>query len=284
MNKILVTIFLGLISCSVAAAQLALPKLSPRQEVSQIVGDGKIVVNYGRPSIRGRKVWGGLVPYSQVWRAGADENTTFEVSRDILVNGKALGAGKYGFHIIPSETDWVVVFSKASDQWGSFTYDEKLDALRLSAKPSPGQFLETMQFSFSDVTVSTVKVHLSWEKLNLTLDIDFGDVHGRALNQIREAVSKRGDDVRPVTQGASYVLNFRLANAYEEAIGWLDGAIKQRETFALLSSKSRLLAAMDRRNEAIEVGEKAVKVGKAANPPANTAGFERELAALKGKN
>src|SRR5215216_6303726 len=123
---------------SAAFAQVPLPRESQRQEIAQTVGDAKVSIVYHRPNTKARKIWGCdttdvipiannlypcLVPYGQVWRAGANENTTIEFSRDVTVNGKALPAGKYGFHIIPSKSDWTLIFSKDSDKWGSFTYD-----------------------------------------------------------------------------------------------------------------------------------------------------------------
>lgn len=282
MFRIALSMTFALALCSTAFAQLTLPRQSQRQEVTQTLGDTKLTVNYGQPNVRGRKVWGALVPYGQVWRAGSDENTTFETSRDITVNGKTLPAGKYGFHVIPSETEWTVVFSKASDQWGSFTYDPKLDALRISMRPNDVSFTETLQFAFTLATVSTSVLNLNWERLGISLALDTGDVHGRALANIREAIkARKSDDFRPFSQGASYVFSFRLANAYAEAVSWLDQAIAAKETFPLLSSKSRILALMGKTAEAISAGERAVVVGKAASPPANTAAFEKELQQLK---
>lgn len=282
MLRIFLAAAFALALCTSALAQLTLPRQSQRQEVSQVVGDTRIVVNYGRPNVRSRKIWGALVPYGQVWRAGSDENTTFETSMDISVNGKALPAGKYGFHVIPSETEWTIVFSKASDQWGSFTYDTKLDALRISISPNEIPFTETLQFSFTVTTVSTAVLNLGWEKLGISLALDSGDVHGRALAGVREAIkTRKADDYRAFSQGASYVWGFRLERAYPEAVTWLDEAIKARETFPLLSSKSRFLAAMGRKAEAVAAGERAVAVGKAATPPANTAAFEKELDTIR---
>jgi hypothetical protein len=282
MSKIALSLITLLFLSTAAAAQLTLPRISQRQEVVQTVGDTKLTVNHGQPNVRDRKVWGALVPFGQVWRAGSDENTTFETSRDVTINGKPLPAGKYGFHVIPAETEWTIVFSKASDQWGSFNYDPKLDALRLSLRPNDIPFAETVFFNFTRVTVSTTVMELGWEKLGISLAVDTGDVHGRSLAAIREAIKKRAaDDVRPYSQGAGYVWTFRLEAAYPEAVSWIDEALKPRETFALLSSKSRILAAMGKKAEAIAAGERALEVGKAATPPANTAAFERELAALK---
>ena len=273
-----------LIASTFSFGQVNLPKQSQKQEVRQTVGDTTVSIVYSRPNVRGRKVWGGLVPYNEVWRAGADENTTVEFTRDVTVDGKDIPAGKYGFHVLPTENEMTLIFSKDNDKWGSFSYRQENDALRLTVKPIKAQFEESLSYSFSDVTVSSAKVSLAWGEIAISFTVDTGDVHSRSLQALRAAISARaGDDIRPMTQGASYVLSFQLKPYYQEAISWLDIALKSRETFALLSSKSRLLAADGMTKDAISVGEKAIAMGKSANPPANTADFERFVTGLKSQ-
>jgi len=282
--KVFYSLAVLLIVASFAFGQTTVPRQSQRQEIRQVVGDTTISINYGQPNMRGRKIWGGLVPFNEVWRAGADENTTFEFSRAVTINGKELPAGKYGFHVLPAERDATVIFSKDNDKWGSFTYNAENDALRVPVKVETGAPTETLSFSFSDVTVSSAKVTLAWGEVAIPLTIDIGDVHGRSVASLREAISKRDSaDVRPLTQAATYVLNFQVKASYGEALGWVDQALAVRETFQLLSTKSRLLAADGKVEEAISVGERAVSVGKSATPPANTADFERFLSGLKSR-
>src|SRR2546430_14737812 len=118
---------------SLAHAQstiLDLPRPSQHAVLTQRIGITDITVNYHRPAVNGRKIWGGLVPYGEVWRAGANENTTVSFTSDVKVGGAALAAGTYGLHMIPSAQDWTIIFSKMSVAWGSFTYDQTEDALR----------------------------------------------------------------------------------------------------------------------------------------------------------
>ena len=280
-------------------AQLTLPRDSQRQEISQIVGDAKVSVVYHRPNVKARKIWGCetkdvvpvannlypcLVPYGQVWRTGANENTTIEFSRDVTINGQPLPAGKYGFHAIPNKKEWILIFSKDNDDWGSFTYDEKKDALRVKVAPVKAEMQETLQYNFENITANSGRIVLRWEKIAVPFSFDIGDVAGRYLTQIREAIKNRkADDFRPLNQGAGYVYTFRLKNNYEEALGWLDESIKARETFGNLQTKARILAEMGKTSDAIAVGEKAVQIGKAANPAVNTAEFDRVLAGWKAK-
>lgn len=118
-----------------AFAPLKLPEASPEASVSQRVGLTDIKISYHRPAVNKRKVWGELVSYNEVWRAGANENTTISFSSDVSVSGQKLAAGTYGFHMLPTEKDWMVIFSKQSAAWGSFSYDPKEDALRITVTP-----------------------------------------------------------------------------------------------------------------------------------------------------
>lgn len=138
---------------------------SPPAEASGMIGDAKITVNYSSPAVKDRDIWGGLVSYDKVWRAGANEATTFETSADIMVNGSNLPAGKYGVWMIPGKDTWTVIFNKGFDQWGS-NYDKSKDVLRVDATPAMGDFQERLQFMVSDG-----QVVLAWEKLKLPLTI-----------------------------------------------------------------------------------------------------------------
>ena len=300
MKKLFYLMILTLIGGLSASAQMTLPRDSQRQEIAQTVGDTRISIVYHRPNTKARKnIWGCqstdvvpkgsatypcLVPNGQVWRTGANENTTFEVSRDVTINGQNLPAGKYGFHAIPNKTEWTLIFSKVNDSWGSFSYDASKDQLRVTTKPVKAAMQETLSYDFGNVTASTTQVSLRWEKLAVPFTVDVGDVYGRTVAQVRDAIKNRkGDDVRPFNQGAGYVYAFRVKNSYEEALGWLDESIKVKETFGNLNTKARILGEMGKKAEAIAAAEKAIQLGKAAAPPANAADLEKLLAEWKAK-
>lgn len=263
------------------SAQLTLPRESQRQTITQTIGDTMVTVVYHRPNVKGRAIFGGLEPYGKVWRSGANENTVFEVNRDVTIEGKPLPAGKYGFHTIPGKDEWIVIFSKDNDKGGSFSYTEKNDALRVTVKPQTIPQQETLSYDFSDVTPRTAKIVLRWEKIAVPFTIDIGDITARSLSAIREAIAKRGDNLGPLNQGAGYVFTFRVKENYEEALGWLNTSLGVRETFGNMVTKARLLAEMGRKSEAIATGEKAIAFGKAATPAANTADIERFVAEWK---
>ncbi len=151
-----------------AIAQDKASRPSPPAQVTQKVGNATVSINYGQPSIKGRKVWGELVPYGQVWRTGANEATTFEVSQDVKIEGQTLPAGKYGFFTIPNEKEWTIIFNKVPNQWGAFKYDDKQDALRVNVKPTKSAaFNEKLVYNISPKGT----VGILWENVEVDFKI-----------------------------------------------------------------------------------------------------------------
>ena len=143
------------------------PPASPPAKATGKIGDANITIDYSSPSVKGRQIFGGLEPYGKVWRAGANKATTFETDKAITVEGKPLPAGKYAFFVIPTESDWTVIFNKTSDQWGAFRYDQAQDALRVSVKPKKSATL-TEQLAYK---VNNDGVVLQWENVELPVAI-----------------------------------------------------------------------------------------------------------------
>lgn len=188
MKRFIFVLSLALISqlaLSVSAqAQADKVRASLKASVSQTLGvDTNITIDYSRPGVKGRVIWGELVPYGLApgnkyskdnpfpWRAGANENTTFTCSKNILVESKPLPAGKYGIHMIPSEKDWVIIFSKKNDLWGSFLYNQEDDALRVTVKPVAASHQEWLTFGFEDLAGTSATVFMHWEKLKVPFKI-----------------------------------------------------------------------------------------------------------------
>ena len=160
------------------------PRASLKASVSQTIGtDTEITIVYSRPGVKGRTIWGDLVPMGMApgtnysnnkpfpWRAGANENTTFETNKDIMVEGKVLPAGKYGLHMIPGEKEWVIIFSKTNDAWGSFKYDETNDALRVTVTPVEAPFEEWLSYGFDDLAETSATAYLHWEKKKIPFKV-----------------------------------------------------------------------------------------------------------------
>ncbi len=297
-NKFLWVGIITLFCCANVLAQLNLPRESPRAEVAQTIGDTRVALVYHRPSIKGREIWGCqtndvipkggvtypcLVPSGQVWRAGANENTTFETNQDLKINGQTLPAGKYGFHAIPNKDEWTIIFNRVNSEWGSYRYDAKQDQLRVTAKPVKAEFQETMSLGFENIKATTADVALRWENLRVPFTIDVGDVKGRTLAEIRKQMSNlKADDTRTQSQAANWVYSQKMTANYAEAIGWLDASLKIKETPNALGLKAYLLADSGKKAEAIAAAERAVQLAKAMTPAGNTVDLEKRLAEWKG--
>jgi Protein of unknown function (DUF2911) len=181
---LVVVLAVGFAVSSTAFAQEKKVRPSLHASVSQTIGvDTVITFDYSRPGVKERTIWGELVPYGLApgnkyseekpfpWRAGANEKTTIAVSSDVLVDGKPLPAGKYSIHMIPSEKDWIVIFNKVSEGWGSYDYDEAEDALRVTVTPVEAPFEEWMRFGFDDLAGTSAVAFLQWEKLRVPFTI-----------------------------------------------------------------------------------------------------------------
>ncbi|HEX9654660.1 MAG TPA: DUF2911 domain-containing protein [bacterium] len=182
---ILVFIFSFLLNfSSQTSAQDAKVRLSLKASATQRLGvDTDITIDYSRPGVKGRKIWGEVVPYGMApgnqyskdkpypWRAGANENTTIEFSKDVLIEGKKLAAGKYGIHMIPSEKEWTIIFSSNNSAWGSFSYNQEEDALRVMVTPGAVPHQEWLVYGFEDLTGTSATAYLHWEKLKVPFKI-----------------------------------------------------------------------------------------------------------------
>jgi len=175
--------FVLLFSLNISAQQDK-PRASLKASVSQIIGvDTEIKFEFSRPGVKGRKIWGEVVPYGLEpgnqysknkpfpWRGGANENTTVSFSKDVLVEGNLLPAGKYGLHFIPSQTDWIVIFSKNSSLWGSYLYNEEEDALRIKVTPIKDNHQEWLIYGFEDLAGNTATAFLHWAELKIPIKI-----------------------------------------------------------------------------------------------------------------
>ena len=144
---------------------------SPPAKVSFNLNGNDIVIDYSSPSVKGREIWGKLVPFDAVWRAGANENTTISFSKPVMIEGKKLAAGTYGFHTIPTANDWTLIFSNDSKEWGSFSYKQEHDALRVTVKPQANSFQERLVYTIVKAD-KKAKAALAWEKLMIPFTIE----------------------------------------------------------------------------------------------------------------
>ena len=152
------------------AQELELPRVSPKASVSYTVGLTNITITYGAPAVNGRVIWGNVVPFGQIWRAGANEATTVSFSTDVNIEGQTLKAGKYSLFLIPDSTEWTVIFNKKWDQWGAYSYDEALDEVRFTVEPKMNEGMqERLLYAIHDMKMDMGYIKLSWEKMRLYL-------------------------------------------------------------------------------------------------------------------
>ena len=247
--------------CVAQSTILDLPRPSQHAVITQRVGISDITLNYHRPLVNGRKVWGSLVPYGQVWRAGANENTTIQFTDPVTIEGKALPKGTYGLHMIPGENEWTVIFSKNATSWGSFTYDQKEDALRVSVKPLAAEFHEALAYDFDDVKPDAATVTLRWEKLAVPFKVGVNTnelVQASLHNQLRGLAQYTWfgwDDA------ATYLVDNKLN--MEDALKYEDQSLQNEERFDNLLTKSRVLDAMGRKGDAAAARDKALAMATA---------------------
>src|SRR5256885_3429416 len=245
-----------------AQSDLKLPDVSQAAEVKQRIALTDITINYHRPLVKGRKIWGALVPYGKVWRAGANENTTIEFSDPVSVEGKPLDKGTYGLHMIPNADSCTVIFSKTNTGWGSYSYDQKEDALRVDVKPKPlAQSEEALEFEFEDLKPTSTAVTLKWEKLGIPFTVAVNDAE-QTLQNIRAQLKGRGQFTwQALDEGAQFCLTRKIN--LDEALRWADASIQNEERFDNLSTKADILKALNRPDEAKTTWSHALEIANA---------------------
>ncbi|HEV2963162.1 MAG TPA: DUF2911 domain-containing protein [Candidatus Angelobacter sp.] len=254
------SLFAGTPRSQAQSALLDLPRASQRAAVMQRVGITNITIRYHRPVVNGRKVWTrGIAPYGEVWRAGANENTTIEFSDPVSVEGQPLAKGVYGLHMIPGENEWTVIFSKNASSWGSFSYDKAEDALRVTVKPQPAEFHEALTYDFDDVKPGSATVTLRWDKVAVPFKVeaDTKEIVKQSLhNQLR---GRAQYEWQSWNEAANYFLDSKTN--LEEALNDSDHSIQLEKRFENLMTKSQVLDALSRKDEAAKIRTEALASG-----------------------
>jgi tetratricopeptide (TPR) repeat protein len=249
---------------------LVLPKASQRATVSQTIGLTTISVTYDRPAVKGREIWGKLVPYDSVWRAGANENTVIEFSSAVRVGGKELPAGRYGLHMIPTAEDWTIILSKQADAWGSFSYDQKEDAVRFTAVPVEAPLQENLEYTLDDPGTGAVTVTLRWEKLAVPFPIAM-DYKQVVVDSLRQQLRGLGRFFwQPWMQAAAWCAGNDVNLA--EASGWAQNSIAINENFNNLRLKATLLDKLGDTVNAATLRKRSFEI--ATEPDMNNYGYQ----------
>lgn len=257
--------------CSAQSALLDLPRKSQNADITQTIGITEVTVKYSRPLVNGRKVFGGLVPYGEVWRAGANENTTITFTDPVAIEGKPLDKGTYGLFMIPKEDEWTIIFSKTATAWGAFTYKRDEDLLRITVKPTASDFHDALVYDFDDLKPDSVLVTLRWDKTAVPFKVSVNvpqTVEASLQKQFRGIVQYTWvsyDDA------ANYFLNAKTD--LPEGLKYADQSIQIEERYDNLMTKSRILEAMGKPDEAKALTAQAL--AKADAP--QSYGYARQL-------
>ena len=266
---------------------LTLPPSGKNQkaEVTQYIGPVRVAIEYSSPAVhtadgkdRRGEIWGKLVPYGLAdlgpfgngkpdpWRAGANENTVFTISDDVTINGKPLATGRYGLHMIPGKEEWTLIFSKNAGAWGSFSYDDSADALRVVVKPHPHEYREYLEYDFPVRKPAEAVAELQWEELAVPWTIGVANINDIYISRLRqELTTVPGFNWQGFQSAAQYCLqeNTHL----EQGLQWADASINKpfvgEANFTTLSTKAQILSKMGRESEAKPIMDTAIKLPSA---------------------
>jgi len=235
---------------------LNLPRASQHALVSQRIGITDITINYHRPLANGRQIWGKVAPYGQVWRAGANENTTITFTDPVTIEGQALDKGTYGLHMIPGENEWTVIFSKAANDWGIFSYKQDDDALRVKVKSQSAEPHDALTYDFDDVKADSTVVTMRWDKVAVPFK-----VHVNVNDIVMASIRRQAHGLNQYYwEGWDDAAGYLLANKInlDEALKYEDQSIQAEERYDNLMSKSKILEAMGRNQDAESFRTKAL--------------------------
>ena len=266
-----ILILLAVLVAANAAAQVRTPRPSPNATLTQTVGLTDVTIKYSRPGVKGRTIWGELVPYDQVWRTGANEATTITFSDEVTIGGTKVPKGTYALFTVPGRSSWDVVLNKQGEQWGAFNYDKAQDVVRVTAKPEPAEHREWMTFEIPEMSADTAKVVLRWEKIAVPFTIDTGST-AKTLTNLKNAM-------KPSWQlpysAASFAFDNKGAATDQEISDWLDQSLRVQATTANLWLKARFLQRLGKTAEARAAADQAIA---AARP--DQADFANEIKRL----
>ncbi|MBZ0207317.1 MAG: DUF2911 domain-containing protein [Flavobacteriales bacterium] len=263
MNRLILPVAAMAISFSAVAQDL--PKASPLGEVEQVVGLTKVEVEYSRPSVRERQIFGGLLPFDKLWRLGANKNTTIEFSGPVEIDGQKLDQGKYSLFAVPGKEAWEVIFNKNTEQWGESDHKDEEDVLRVKARVEPSEFTETLTISFDEVKDDKARMDIRWEKTRVSVRIT-ADATDQSIVNIKEALAK--PDVKAGTYSSSARFAIDRGIMTKEALEWAQKGADMNPKYYTLYTLALAQAANGMKKEAIATAEKSMEASKEAGSDA----------------
>ena len=259
----IIILFSAMTNAQIAGQGLEIPRASPIASIGQTIGVCKVMIDYNRPSVRKRKIFGHLVPFDKVWRAGANEATTISFNHPLIFDGKAVPAGKYSLFIIPEKEKWIVILNKEWNQWGAYNYNEDHDIVRIEVVPQAIQHTELCTYQFTEVSKSKANLNLEWENTRISIPLHT-ETHEQTIDDIEKAVSVIGAYWYTYSAAAQY--HFYERKEAEKALEYIDVAIALKAPNpAPWMLKSQILAEQGKYEEAIHMAEQAIEVSKKYN-------------------
>jgi hypothetical protein len=261
-------------------AALTLPRVSPNTKVTQTIGLTDLTLTYSRPGVKGRVIWGDLVPYGKPWRTGANEATTFTTTDEITFGGKKLPAGTYALVTVPGTNEWQVALNSEKDLWGAFEYKTEKDVLQVRVKPASAEHQEWMALTFEDLKPDAANLVLRWEKLRVAVPITV-NVNDKALANARAAIaSLEPKDWRTPYQAAGFTLSNEVA--MDEGRAWLDKSLATEKNYYNLNLLARWQAKTGKKSEAVQTAKQALAAAKTSKEKIDTAPTEKLIAEWTG--
>ena len=249
-----------LAATSLSAQELKLPSLSPGATITQDFSTSKIEIVYSRPSARGRKVFGDVVPFGEVWRTGANAATKVTFGEDVWVGGKEVKAGSYSLYTMPTAGEWEVIINKNTGNWGAFGYAVTDDVARFKVRPTMGQgndMVETFTISITDITFSTCNIELAWEKTKVVIPVKSNN-SDRLMTSIDKAINTPNI---PYQGAATYY--YETNQNLDKALLYSDKAIEQNpKAFWMYHLKAKIAAKLGKKEVAIAAANKSIEVAK----------------------
>ena len=233
------------------------PAPSPACTLKQHVGLTDIEIVYSRPGVKGRPIFGGLVPYGQVWRTGANNATKITFSTPVKLNGAEIPAGTYALFTIPGETEWTIIINKGAAQWGAFQYNETNDLVRVKATPLKlAEPVETFTIEINDIRDESATLNLTWEKTRVPVKLEV-ELVSKLVPQI-EAVMSAAEGRKPYYQAALFYYDH--GQDLQKASKWVDAAIAEREAYYIVNLKARILAKLGDKEGAIAAAKRSTEL------------------------
>ena len=237
-----------------ASAQVRTPRPSPQAKLTQTVGNTEVTISYSRPGVKGRSIWGGLVPYDKVWRTGANEATTITFSDDVTIGGQKLAKGTYSLHTTPGQNEWTIHFNSVADQWGSYSYDPAKDVVKVKSTPVAAPHAEWLTFEVPEMTTDTAKFVIRWDKVAVPFTVDTGAT-AKVMIQLRNALNP---DWRAPYMAADFAFNNKGAATDAEMTQWIEQSLKVNQNIANLWLRARMAERAGNKADAIRFGEMAI--------------------------